>query len=275
MDDRSNKLLEETEIQLILEAVFRCYGFDFREYAIPLLKPRIWEQIDTQGLKTISGLQERILHDPDSMEQFVLALSPRPSRMFEEPGFYVAFKAKVVPLLRTYPSFQVWVPACGTGEELYALAITLAEEDLLGRCRIYATDLSALLLQKAKGGVFSRVAMDCDAVLYREAGGKGAFTDYYTTAGDMAEIVPSLKANVIFSEHNLATDASFNEFHFILCRSTMSSFNDVLQERVQGLFFKSLGRFGILGLGRYDLLRFGASSYEELDRDAKLYRKVK
>ncbi|MGH3132107.1 MAG: CheR family methyltransferase, partial [Gaiellaceae bacterium] len=125
--------LESIEIAVLLEAVHRRYGFDFREYAAASLKRRLWRRIGAEGLETVSGLQEKVLHDPACMERLLLDLSINITAMFRDPTFYAAFRQHVVPLLRTYPFTRIWVAGCSTGEEVYSLAIVLQEEGVYGR----------------------------------------------------------------------------------------------------------------------------------------------
>ncbi|WNZ24396.1 protein-glutamate O-methyltransferase CheR [Leptolyngbya sp. NK1-12] len=268
--------LEEIEIQLLLEGVYRYYGFDFRDYAIASLRRRIWNAVRAEKLATISALQEKVLHDPECMERFLMGLSVSVTAMFRDPGFYVAFREKAVPLLRTYPFIRIWHAGCSTGEEVYSMAILLAEEGLYDRCRIYATDMNEAVVRQAKAGIFPLDLMQEYTQLYLQAGGKSAFSNYYTAAYNNAIFRSSLKANIVFSHHNLVTDASFNEFNVILCRNVLIYFNQVLQEQVHKLLYESLRMFGVLGLGRQETLKLTPFEhcYEELDAQEKLYRRM-
>lgn len=268
--------LEEIEIQLLLEGVYHYYGFDFRDYAIASLRRRIWNAVRAEKLATISALQEKVLHDPECMERFLMGLSVNVTAMFRDPGFYVAFREKAVPLLRTYPFIRIWHAGCSTGEEVYSMAILLAEEGLYDRCRIYATDMNEAVVRQAKAGIFPLDLMQEYTQLYLQAGGKSAFSNYYTAAYNNAIFRSSLKANIVFSHHNLVTDASFNEFNVILCRNVLIYFNQVLQEQVHKLLYESLRMFGVLGLGRQETLKLTPFEhcYEELDAQEKLYRRI-
>src|SRR5688500_1305287 len=195
--------LEALEIELLLEAVHRRYGFDFREYAPSSLKRRLWRRIRAEGLESVSGLQERVLHDPHVMERLLLDLSINVTAMFRDPTFYVAFREKVVPALRTYPFARLWVAGCSTGEEVYSLAILLEEEELRGRARIYATDINEAVLERARAGVFALDRMQEYTRNYIRAGGKRAFSEYYVAAYDGAQFQRSLADNVVFAQHNL------------------------------------------------------------------------
>jgi chemotaxis protein methyltransferase CheR len=268
--------LEEIEIELLLEGMFRYYGFDFRDYALASLKRRIWNTIRAEQLTTVSGLQERVLHDPTCLDRFLLGLSVHVTAMFRNPSFYLAFREKVVPLLRTYPFIRIWHAGCSTGEEVYSMAILLEEEGLYHRCRIYATDMNDMVLKKAKTGIFPLDLMQEYTHNYVRAGGKRSFSEYYTAAYDSAIFRSSLKENIVFSQHNLATDGSFNEFNVILCRNVLIYFNQSLQERVHKLLYESLVRFGILGLGRQESLKFTPHEpdYDVLEKHEKLYRRL-
>lgn len=276
MSPKQPNELEEIEIQLLLEGVYRYYGFDFRNYALASLKRRIWNTIRAEKLTSVSGLQEKVLHDPACMERFLLGLSVNVTSMFRDPSFYIAFRNKAIPLLRTYPFIRIWHAGCSTGEEVYSMAILLFEEGLYHRCRIYATDMNEVVLRKAKAGIFSLHLMQEYTQFYLQAGGKKCFSEYYTAAYEGAIIRPFLKENIVFSPHNLVTDGCFNEFNVILCRNVLIYFNQQLQEQVHKLLYESLRRFGILGLGKQEsLIRTSfEQTYEVLASQEKLYRRL-
>jgi chemotaxis protein methyltransferase CheR len=268
--------LERVEIQVLLEAVFRHYGFDFRSYAFSSLKRRLWKRIADEGLRTVSQLQDRILHDVDAMERLLLDLSINVTAMFRDPGFYAAFRERVVPVLRTYPFIRIWHAGCSTGEEVYSMAILLQEEGLYDRARIYATDINEVVLARARAGIFPLEKMQEYTENYIRAGGKRSFSEYYTAMYDGALFNAGLTKNVVFSQHNLVTDGSFAEFHVILCRNVMIYFDRELQNRVHALFFESLVQLGILCLGNKETLRFTdfENRYEPVDVKEKIYRRA-
>src|SRR6266536_2963586 len=269
--------VEEIELSLLLEAVFRRYGFDFREYAPASLRRRVWRRVHAEKLSTISALQEKLLHDPACMERLLLDLSINVTAMFRDPSFYVAFRNKVVPALRTYPFTRIWVAGCSTGEEVYSLAILLQEEEIYDRARIYATDINQSVLERARAGVFPLDKMREYTQNYIKAGGTRAFSEYYLAKYDGAQFQRSLIENVVFAQHNLVSDRSFNDFNVIICRNVMIYFDRALQDRVHELFYESLMTFGMLGLGHKESIKFSPheESFEELDPNERLYRKVR
>ena len=268
---------EALELQLLLEGVYRQYGFDFREYAPASLKRRVWRRVQAEHAETITGLLERVLHDADVMERLLLDLSINVTSMFRDPTFYNAFRVQVVPLLKTYPFTRIWVAGCSTGEEVYSLAILLHEAAIYDRTRIYATDINEAVLERARDGVFPLDKMQEYTENYIRAGGKQSFSEYYLAKYEGALFDRKLTENVVWAPHNLVQDRSFNTFNVILCRNVMIYFDRALQTRVHQLFHDSLERFGILALGHKESIRFTGieDAYEELDAQERLYRKVR
>jgi chemotaxis protein methyltransferase CheR len=267
--------LETIELQLLTEAVFRRYGLDFRNYAATSLRRRVRLAMIEEGVHTVSGLTERLLHDPPVMERLLLRLSINVTAMFRDPGFFLALRQKVVPHLRSYPFVRIWHAGCASGEEVYSMAILLAEEGILPRCRIYATDMNQVALQRARDGIVALDAMQEYSTNYLRAGGHGSLSDYYTANYGHAIFRAALRKHVVFSQHNLATDGSFNEFNLILCRNVMIYFNELLQNRVHQLLYASLRRYGVLGLGCKESLRGTPHErdYEAIDETEPILRR--
>ena len=275
MEEERNAL-EDLEIELLLEAIFRRYGFDFRGYAPSSLRRRIRAAVTAEGVSTVSGLLEKVFYDLGCLERVLLGLSVNVSAMFRDPRFFLAFRQHAVPLLRTYPFVRIWQAGCSTGEEVYSLAILLQEEGLYDRCRIYATDMNEVVLRKAREGIFPVDVMQKYTANYLASGGTQAFSDYYTAAYEHVILRPSLREHVLFSQHNLVSDGVFNEFNVILCRNVMIYFTRPLQERVHELFARSFANFGLLGIGSHESLRFLSSEhdYEPLVAGEKLFRRT-
>ncbi len=269
--------LESLELRLLLDAIYERYGFDFRDYAPASLKRRILKCVEDEKLESVSGLQEKVLHQPGAMHRMLNTLLIDVTAMFRDPGFYVAFRGKVVPLLRQAPFVRLWHVGCAGGEEVYSMAILLQEEGLYEKCRLYATDMNEASLKKAQEGIFPLKNMKEYTDNYQRGGGQREFSEYYTAKYDNARFRPALQKNIVWAQHNLVSDASFNEFHVILCRNVMIYFNQTLQSRVHNLLYESLAPAGILGLGAKESLKFTPheADYEAVDEKEKLYRKAK
>ncbi|HEY9683583.1 MAG TPA: protein-glutamate O-methyltransferase CheR [Drouetiella sp.] len=267
--------IESIEIDLLLDGIYRRYGYDFRSYASASIRRRIWKFAEQEGLATISAVQEAVLHQSNMMDKFVLSLTVNVTTMFRDPAFFLALRNSVVPILKTYPMIRIWDAGCATGEEAYSMAIVLKEEGIYDRCRIYATDMNEDVLRKAKTGIFPLSHMKEFTDNYIQSGGKTSFSDYYTAKYDYAIINQELRQNIIFAQHNLVTDKSFNEFNLVLIRNVLIYFNEELRAKVLDLLHDSMASFGILALGKRESLKFSKleSFYEELDSAMKLYKR--
>lgn len=269
--------IEEIEIGLLLEAVFQRFGYDFREYSRPSLRRRLALTRDALHLDSLSALQERILRDPDVMARLLQDLSINVSAMFRDPGFYRIFREKVVPILKTYPSIKIWHAGCAKGEEVLSMAILLIEEDLYARTQIYATDINAAVLETAKARTYPTETIKKYTTNYVAYGGRSEFSKYYSARHDYAIFESYLTDHVVFAEHNLAVDRSFNEFQAVICRNVLIYFNRDLQARVLQLLDESLCPFGILGLGDKESLTASPlqPGYQPFDARHRLFRRTR
>jgi chemotaxis protein methyltransferase CheR len=265
----------ETDLRLLMAAIYQKYSYDFRDYAGASQKRRVHKALTQLGYPTIPALQAAVLHDPDLFMRLLQYLTIPVSEMFRDPSFFLALRQQVVPVLRTYPSLKIWIAGCSTGEEVYSLVILLKEEGLLERSLIYATDINPKSLAKARQGIFSIGTIQGHTANYQAAGGQRAFSDYYTAAYDAAIFDKSLRDNVTFADHSLATDSVFSETQLILCRNVLIYFNKKLQDRALGLFHESLSHRGFLGLGSKESIDFSvhAARFEPLDKPERLFRK--
>ena len=269
--------LEALELELFLSGVARRYGYDFRKYSPASLHRRLHRAMQEEGVRTLSGLQERVLHDPEALRRLLRNVSVQVTGMFRDPPFFRALRERVLPVLRTYPFARIWHAGCSTGEEAYSLAILLHEEGILERCRIYATDLSEHLLEQAQRAVFPLLGMREHTAAYHRAGGKADFSTYYTADARHAILREDLRRRVVFSQHNLVSDGPFNEFQLVLCRNVMIYFDAELRDRVLGLLHESLVPLGILALGIRESLQFTpyADRFEPVDEALRIYRRVR
>jgi chemotaxis protein methyltransferase CheR len=271
-----DRTLLSIEVELLLTGMAERYGYDFRNYARASLTRRIRRAVQVEGLSSISALQERLLHSPDAAMRFVTALSVHTTAMFRDPDVYRALRTDVIPMLRTYPFVRIWHVGCSSGEEVYSLAILLEEQGLYERCRIYATDLSDAILDRARQGVFPLRSMRDYTQAYQRAGGTHDFSSYYVADHEHAVMRQSLRRNVVFSQHNLVCDSAFNEFQLIMCRNVLLYFDETLRDRAHQLFHGSLSRLGLLVLGKKEALTFSrhADSYRELGEGLRIYRRL-
>jgi chemotaxis protein methyltransferase CheR len=263
-------------MRLLLEAIFDRYHYDFRSYAMASLKRRLAQACDNLGTATLSGLQERVLHEPESFATLLQYLTVQVSDMFRDPAFFLAIRTQVLPVLATYPSIQVWVAGCSTGEEAYSVAILLQEEGLLERAIIYGTDINAQSLRTAASGVYNLTRLRGFTENHRRSGATASLSDYYHASGGSAIMDAALRRKITFSDHSLATDNVFSEVHLVTCRNVLIYFDQALQNRALGLFREALIDRGFLGLGAKESLRFSAvaQQFSEYALHERIYRKA-
>lgn len=267
--------IENIELQLLLQAIYLKYGYDFRNYARASIKRRILQRLEKDKIPNVSSMQHKVLYDISFFEKLLLDLSINVTEMFRDPSFYQALRKYVIPQLKEYPYLKIWHAGCSTGEEAYSMAILLKEENLYDRTQIYATDMNEIVLKQAREGIFPISKLKQYTSNYQKAGGQESFSDYYSAHYDHVVMDKSLRKNILFSDHNLATDEVFGEMHLILCRNVLIYFNRELQNRVIGLFTESLCHSGILGLGTKESIRLSeySNDFEDICKEEKIYRK--
>ncbi|MHA7919307.1 CheR family methyltransferase [Alloalcanivorax xenomutans] len=267
--------VEDIEIRLLLEAIYQLYGYDFRSYSPASMRRRIMHRLTMSGFSTVLEMTDRVLRDRQFFVTLLNDLTVNVTEMFRDPEFYKAFREEVVPVLKTFPFIKIWHAGCSTGEEIYSMAILLEEEGLYERAMLYATDIDKNVLAAAKKGIYPIHAFKQYTDNYRRAGGHQSLSDYATARYDSVIMEQRLKRNIVFADHDLATDQVFGEMHVILCRNVLIYFDRPLQQRVFKLFGESLDMGGFLCLGTKESLRFSGNeeSFDVVNRSLRIFRK--
>lgn len=268
----------DLELNLLLEAIVRFSGHDFRDYSQNTIKRRISERVRAEGAATISGLQERVLHDPQAFLRFIFAMSGGTTgKIFRDPRFFREVRTRVIPMLRTYSFVRIWIPNCARGEDAYSMAVMLQEEGLFDRAMIYATDVSELGIAAAKAGVFEVDSVDEAKGAHRATGATASLTDSCELVDDRIIFPEKFKKSIIFAQHSLITDGPLNEFHLIVARGVLTQFNKTLQFRTHNLFLNSLVRLGFLCLGPNESLKQTPHErvFRELSEGDPIYRRMR
>ncbi len=267
--------LSDSELKDFLEGIFSKYNYDFRGYAQPSVVRRLNSALTHFELSNLSALNDLIMHDAKKFTELLQFMTVPTSEMFRDPPYFKAFRHKIVPILKTYPSFKLWVAGCSTGEEAYSFSILLKEEGLSSRAMIYATDINPESLKKAEKGIFSADRIRDYTTNYQMAGGKASFGDYFDSHYGAFILDRELRRNIVFADHSLATDEVFGEMVYVSCRNVMIYFENELQNRAVRLFHESLSHKGFLGIGMKESLRFTsyADQFEEFCPEEKIYRR--
>ncbi len=271
-----NHEIENLEIDLLLEAMYTRYGYDFRDYARATIERRSRLFLKNAGLKYISELIPQILRDETLFEQLVKEFSITVTELFRDPTSYNALKEKVFPVLKTFPFIKIWHAGCATGEEVYSLAILLKQEGLYDKATIYATDFNDAALEIARNGIYSIENMKQCTANYIAAGGSDVLSDYYLAKHNSVIFDKSLRKNVMFANHNLTADGVFGEMHLVMCKNVLIYFNKALQNKILKLFSDSLIYNGFLCLGSKESIMFTSveNIFETVNKSERIYKKI-
>ncbi len=267
--------IRRIEIGLLLEAIFQRYGYDFRDYMRETIERRLEQFQKENNIESLSLLCSRVLREQSLFYQLIGYFSINVTALFRDPFVYAALRAQVLPMLRTWPHVKVWDAGCATGEEVYSLAILLAEEGLYDRTTIYATDISSSALATALAAIYPLTTLQQGSRNYLESGARASLSDYYHARYDAAIIDSQLQKNLTFAKHNLVMDKSFGEMQVIVCRNVLIYFNRNLQDQVLETFWESLENGGYLCLGDKESISFTSVSerFEVIDHTARIYKK--
>jgi chemotaxis protein methyltransferase CheR len=266
--------VEELEIRLLLEAIHARYGYRFQDYAPGSMRRRVRAALTRSGLPHLGDLQHKLLTEPDFFATMLDELTVRVSEVFRDPPFFRVFREQVVPLLRTYPLLKIWHAGCASGEEVYSIAILLTEEGLYERAQIYATDMSPKAIEQARAGVYSEAQAGNFEQNYAESGGKARFDDYCLRAYGRIAVREGLRKNIVYFQHDLASDHALGEMHVVFCRNVMIYFGEALRSRALRTFADCVGHGGFLCLGMNEALSAQAkTAFTELARNERVFRR--
>lgn len=268
--------VEQIEMDLLLEAVMRRYGYDFRQYSENVLRRRLNLFRVHCKAQYLSETLPLLLRDRELLHQLLLTMSVPVTEFFRDPEFFAAFRKQAVPLLRTYAFISLWCAGCASGEEAYSWAILMEEEGLLERSRIYATDINSHVLHEGRSGVYNQdqYSKACDN--YLSMGGKGRFDDYCQRSYGAFKMAGRLQKHITFARHNLVHDGVFGEMVVVSCRNVMIYFNSELKKHSLGLFSRSLCHQGFLCLGDTEAIDPDHINlfFQLSDRRHRIYQKM-
>lgn len=271
-DSGRTRELTQIEAEAFFYAVYEHLGYDFRHYSDASRNRRLMLFVERHSFRSISEAQGQVLRDPDVLAAFLSGMTVNVTEMFRDPLVFAKLRTEVLPRLATYPRIRIWIAGCATGEEAYSIAILLAEEGLLERTTIYATDIDAESLRVATAAIYPADSIVRATRNYQASGGERPFSDWYVAKYDRCILSPELRSRLEFFSHNLATDSAFGEFNLIMCRNVFIYFEETLQRRVELVFQESLAPFGNLVVGpREGLTRDGAKLFTPVDRRLGIY----
>jgi chemotaxis protein methyltransferase CheR len=269
-------MIDDRELEVLINDVFEYYGYDFSGYSRASFKRRVDRLYHLDGFGNFSEFLSKVRTEPDYFKRMVEEITVNVTEMFRDPLFYRILRTEILPTLATKPFIRLWHAGCSTGEEVFSMAILLKEANLLHKSLLYATDLNPIVLDVARKGFFPLRMMKQYSENYMASGGNKDFSHYYSALYGYAKFGDDLLEKMVFSQHNLVSDSSFNEFDLILCRNVLIYFDKDLQERALELFDDSLSRLGYLALGTKETIKFSSiqKRFQQLNKE-KIWKKIK
>ena len=269
-------MIEDIELETLINDIYEYHGFDLGNYSKASLKRRVTRVFQLGNFSNFYEFLSKVKYDADFYKKTIDEITVNVTEMFRDPSFYKVVRTEILPLLATKPFIRIWHAGCSSGEEVYSMAILLKEAGLLDKSLLYATDINSKVLENAKKGIFSMRMMKDYSENYINSGGQQDFSTYYIANYGNAKFNDEFTKRMVFSQHNLVSDTSFNEFDFILCRNVLIYFDNDLQKRVVKLFDESLSILGFLALGTKETLKYSIAptKYQQLDKE-KVWRKIK
>ena len=261
----------------ILELLHKHFHIDFASYKPSTITRRIERRIslNLQG-ETLESYSRRLAEDLEELNLLYKDLLIGVTRFFRDQEAFDLVRKQVIPdlldNLAPGEELRVWVCGCSTGEEAYSLAMLFLEAfEARGRdpqIKVLATDLHEESLQKAMEGLYSAESFEEMSVELR---------DKYFECHDnrFYKVLPFLRKALIFSTHNLLKDPPFTKLHLVSCRNLLIYLQPQAQAKALATFHYALRVNGALLLGASESLGGLADEFETLDRQWKLFRKVR
>ena len=269
--------IDLVDLKKISELIYQKHGYDFRNYAMSSFKRRILRILELQNI-SVDALLKKLTDQPSYINDFLDELTVNVTEMFRDPSFWRVMREEIIPgILLNHKQFKIWHAGCSSGEEVLSMAVMLKEMGILQDVTLYATDLDATILEKAKAATFPIKNMELNEKNYIRFQGTSSLKNYYTEENGKAIFNKDLLANVQFRKHDLVMGEIFNKFDLILCRNVMIYFNQTLQNDVLKKFHESLFKYGYLAIGSKESLIWCevANRFIVVNNEEKVYKKIK
>lgn len=259
-------------IRGIVRQIAAHAGMDFTNYKDATISRQILRRMAAMQIPTLEAYGEYIAKHRQELTELAGNFLICVTSFFRDPESFESLQRVIRDVLkgkRPGDDIRIWVPGCATGEEVYSLAIILAEE--LGdqrakyKLQLFATDINPDAVAVARAGAYPESALSgIDSELCER---------YFHAQDGMYHIDNSLRELILFARQDLVQDPPFVRLDMISCRNLLIYFKQDLQERVMKLFHYALKSNGILFLGRSESLGKLGHLFIEKDRKNKIYLK--
>ncbi|HXC36139.1 MAG TPA: PAS domain S-box protein [Candidatus Acidoferrales bacterium] len=257
----------------ILAQLHQHTGVDFANYKQATLRRRIERRMNAHKIRSFNEYCAYLRKHPNEAKALFNDILIPVTSFFRDPEVFKALKADYFPQMlqsdRSGPSIRVWVPACSTGEELYSLAMILAELKEAKKdsreIQIFGTDISEPALEKARAGVYPRS-------IGKEVSGERLRRFFEPVKGGFI-IRREIRDVCVFARHNLAVDPPFSNLDCISCRNALIYMTAALQSRILAVFHFALKPEGLLLLGPSEATSGRSEQFSVGDRKINLFHR--
>lgn len=264
----------DNAIRYLSKMIYKRYGFDFRQYQHETLKRRFGVFMSKFRIHDIKDAIGAVCFEHYHFNNFFLELSINVTEFFRNPLTYEELHRIVATSHKNRKNLKIWSAGCSNGEEPVSIAILLESLHKLQHAHIYATDMSNVVLTEAKNALYPLQSYEKGVENLAQTDLDIALERYFIHNEHFVRVQPFIIKKILYFEHNLATDGSFNEFDIIICSNVMIYFTDELQKRVLQLLYDSLRYGGYLILGEKELLHPDfASKFSRYSYKAPIYMK--
>lgn len=262
------------QIELLNSFLKQKFNYDFSNYALSSYERRIDRYLILRKIDNITALMAYLEASKANLDDFIEEITVNTTEMFRDPTVWLSLRNNILPALNKNQNIRIWHAGCSSGEEVASMLILLKELGMLEKSKLYATDLSAQMLNHAKEAKFREKNMELNRENYYKAGGSNNFNDFFDYKNEFYNLDKSLIEYVTFKRHNLVSDAAFTKFDLILCRNVMIYFNKDLQDVVIEKFSQSLFKNAFLAIGKKESLIFckHVDLFSVVDEENKIYK---
>lgn len=258
----------------IIELLRKRTAHDFAPYKRGALDRRIERRMALNGLAASQAYLELLARDPAEVQRLADDLLINVTRFFRDGAAFDVLAQEVLPgLVQQRPPDQpirVWVTGCSTGEEAYSIcmllleAIARAKRDI--RLQIFATDVDAKAVSIAREGLYPPT-IEADVSPERLA-------RFFVREEKGYRAARELRSSIVFSVHDLVSDAPFSRLDLISCRNLLIYLRPEVQQKVIGLFHFALGEGAVLFLGGSETVGAAGDRFEPISKKQRIYRHI-
>jgi chemotaxis protein methyltransferase CheR len=268
--------IDNQEIQTFVETVRLHSSYDFTDYSDKSLKRRLMKILHDQQLP-IEDLLKKISQEPAFLEQIVKDITVNTTELFRDPPIWHSLRYDILPGLARRSTLNIWHAGCSTGQEVFSMMILLKEMDLFDDAAIFATDINADVLEKARSGIYRyrfnvEYLSNFDAVIRENPRDHNVYYDipyskYFSIdkVRDTIKIKEDLLKKPVYRKMDLVSESNpfGNEFDLLLCRNVIIYFNYELQNKVFKLFLDNMKQGSVLVLGVHETILGPYAAYFE------------